>query len=137
MEDEKKTLPGKVLAIVIMMFVSAGILTISSIGYAIYILLYGALLAIGTYGFGLLLYLCLIFPILYIAWAIIEVVQAMKIIQWKPFEKPPLWVGIGEIIMGIFCMNVFILAIGIVNTVLMTQGDVKEHFSDKGSLDID
>ena len=137
MGDEKKTLPGKVMMIAILMLVSAGLLTISAAMYSLYIIIYGAAFAVVTAGLGLLLYLCLIFPLMYLIWAIIEVIQAIKILKWKPFEKPPLWVGIGEIVIGLLCLNIFILAIGITNTVLMTQGDVKEHFSVKSSLDID
>ncbi|MBW1692431.1 MAG: hypothetical protein JRJ70_17165 [Deltaproteobacteria bacterium] len=129
--------PGMLTVVSILLFISAGINILGSIGSVIIIILYGTIIGIATFGIGFLLYFCLVFPIVFIIWGVIEILYGMKILKDSPMDSSPFWLGIVEIAIGILSLfsiiGIIELAIGITNTVLLTRPEVKDYIENNFS----
>jgi len=116
-----------------LMIVNGCLHLLGSIGGAIAILVLGTVLGLFTFGIGLVICLCAILPLAYMAWGTFEIITAGRILKGSGLKSSPIWIGIVDIVLGTLEITTFhgiiILIIGIVNTILLSDSKVKDYFS--------
>ena len=115
--------PSTITIAAVLMLVGALLNLLAIAGYSVYI----GLIALGSYGLGLLCCFIIILPIICM---IFEIIGGIKLLGSEPTTNY-FWIGILEIVTGVFTFNIIVLGLGIANIVLLVTGDAKVYFDAK------
>jgi RNA polymerase subunit RPABC4/transcription elongation factor Spt4 len=123
-EKEKK--PGFVIAIGVLLIVSALLNILWAVAWLGNIFFVGLSLAfIG----GFVIWICCFYAFIPIFTAVFEIIYGIRYLN-RPTSRG-LWVAVLEIVTGIMTMNIFVIIIGIVNVVFMNLDDTNEYINKK------
>ncbi len=147
-EKPSKKRPGMVTAISVMMIVSGALNILISLIKFIPLLFIGAPFTIMFFLMGfrilpnrpemglILLFLAFVISVLLIIslflpfiWSVIELRNGVNIIGGKRKRRVTCWFGIIEAVVGVLNFNVISFVIGLVNTVLLAQPEVRSYLN--------